>query len=57
MGKTETLKKRKAFSVSDVPIVKLKKGVESFPHDPNKFLRNGKKIRQALIEAMEEGDV
>jgi probable addiction module antidote protein len=43
--------------MDSVPIVKLKKGVESFPHDPNEFLRDRHKIRQALTEAMEEGDV
>ncbi|MBK8204938.1 MAG: hypothetical protein IPK68_22415 [Bdellovibrionales bacterium] len=43
--------------MSDAPIVKLKKGVEGAPHDPNKFLRDRDKIRYALIEAMEEGDM
>lgn len=57
MGKIETLKKRKTFSMDDAPIVKLKKGVESFPHDPNKFLRDRNKIRHALTSAMEEGDM
>jgi probable addiction module antidote protein len=57
MGKTETSKKRKAFSMNDAPIVRLKRGVESLPHDPNKFLRDRDKIRRALTEAMEEGDM
>jgi probable addiction module antidote protein len=57
MGKTETSKKRKAFSMDDAPIVKLKKGIESLPHDPDKFLQDRDKIRHALTEAMEEGDV
>lgn len=57
MGKTKTSKKQKAFSMDDTPIVKLKKGVESRPHDPNKFLRDQDKIRHALTEAMEDGDV
>jgi probable addiction module antidote protein len=57
MAKTETSKKQKVFSMNDAPIVKLKKGVVSFPHDPNKFLQDRPKIRQALTEAMEEGDM
>jgi probable addiction module antidote protein len=57
MGKTKILKKRKTFSMHEAPIVKLKNGVESLPHDPNKFLRDRNKIRHALTEAMEEGDV
>ena|SRR5258708_28292162 len=57
MGKTETSKKRKTSSMRDAPIVSLKKGIESVPHDPNKFLRNRDKIRHALTEAMEEGDM
>jgi probable addiction module antidote protein len=57
MGKTETLKKRKASSMSKAPIVKLKKIVESVPHDPDNFLRDRDKIRHALTEAMEEGDM
>ncbi len=57
MGKTATSKKRKTSSMSNAPIVKLKKGVESVPHDPDKFLRDRDKIRHALTEAMEEGDM
>jgi probable addiction module antidote protein len=57
MGKTETLKKQKKSSMHNAPIVKVKKGVVSTPHDPNKFLRDSSKIRQALTEAMEEGDM
>ncbi len=57
MAKTATLKKRKTFSMDDAPIVKLKNGLESVPHDPDEFLKDRAKIRQALTEAMEEGDM
>lgn len=57
MGKTGTSKRQKNFSMHDAPIMKVKRGVESVPHDPNKFLRDRSKIRQALTEAMEGGDM
>ena len=57
MGKTKPSKKRKAFSMDDAPIVRLRSGEESLPHDPSKFLRDRDKILHALTEAMEEGDV
>jgi probable addiction module antidote protein len=57
MAKSATLKRRKIFSMHDAPIVKLKNGIQSFPHDPNEFLKNRAKVRQALTEAMEEGDM
>lgn len=57
MGKTKTSKKQRAFSMDDASIVKLKNGVASRSHDPNKFLRDQDKIRHALTEAMEQGDV
>ena len=57
MVKAKTSKKRKTFSMDDVPIVKLKRDVDSFPHDPNIFLKDRARVRQALTEAMEEGDM
>lgn len=57
MGKAGISKKRKTSSMSDAPIVKLKEGLEGVPHDPDKFLRDRDKIRHALTEAMEDGDM
>ena len=56
MAKKKTSKKSLAFSVKDMPIVTLKKGVKTKAHDPLKKLGNQKFISQALGECLLDGD-
>ncbi|MGE3757051.1 MAG: DNA-binding protein [Pseudobdellovibrionaceae bacterium] len=57
MGKAKTSKKRKAFSIEDLQPVKLKAGVKTSPHDPNKNLRDPEFIKAAIFEALWDGDI
>ncbi len=57
MGKQKTLKKQKPFSLDDMEIVKLKKGVKTHPHDPGKMLRDVAFIKAAVMDALCDGDI
>ena len=54
MAKKKTSKKLKSFSIDDMPTVKVKGA--SKPYSPSKELANAKKISQALVECMLDGD-
>lgn len=56
MAKAKTSKKQKPFSIDDLEPVKLKKGVETKKHDPDKKLRDPEFIREALMQCMLDGD-
>ena len=49
--------KSKAFNVEEVTPIKLKKGVKLPEHNPDIFLKDQKRIREALSQAFFDGDV
>ena len=55
MGRTKTSRKR-GFSFSAMPKVRLKKGAPVHAHDPKAKLRDPKFVIQALTEALVDGD-
>lgn len=57
MGKAKTSRKQKAFSIEDMEPVKLKAGVKTTPHDPNKKLADPNFIAKALVEAFLDSDM
>lgn len=57
MAKAKTSKKRKAFSIEKMQPAKLKAGVKTKPHDPNKNLRDVNFIKRAIFEALWDGDI
>ena len=56
MAKTKTIKKQETSSIEEMPIVKLKKGVKTKKHDPNKKLSNPEFIAHALAQCLLDGD-
>ena len=57
MAKVNTSRKQKTFSVNDMEIVSLKRGVKSTSHDPKRNLANKSFVWTALIECLRDGDV
>jgi len=57
MAKTKTSKKRKAFSINNLQPAKLKLGTKTKLHDPNVNLANAKFIKNAVLEALWDGDI
>jgi len=56
MAKIKTSKKQKRFSIADMPIVKLKKGVKTTPFSPTAILRDRKFVAEALYQCLIDGD-
>lgn len=54
MAKKKTSKKQKNFSISDLPIVKVKGS--SKPYSPSSELASARKISKALVECLLDGD-
>ena len=57
MGKAKTSRKRKVFSIDDMPIVSLKPGIRAESHDPKKNLSEQRFIVDALMDCLLDGDV
>ncbi|MEI7440907.1 MAG: hypothetical protein WCK43_04650 [bacterium] len=57
MAKTAISKKQKTYSLHNLPIGKLKKGVKNYIHKSTPLLKNPKKIAQVLVECLLDGDV
>jgi probable addiction module antidote protein len=51
------LKKTRSFDFNQMESITLKKGVKLVAHDPNEFLVDAAKIKEALMEALFDGDV
>jgi len=56
MAKTKTSKKRAKFSLDDLEITKLAKGVKAKPHDPRKNLSDLDFIQSALLDCIRDVD-
>jgi len=57
MAKTKTSKKPKAFSIDKMHPAKIKAGVKTMTHDPDKNLRDPNFIKAAIFDALWEGDI
>lgn len=57
MAKAKTSKKRKPFSINDLPITKIKSASKITSHDPDKRLKKVDFIAKALIQSLWEGDM
>ena len=56
MAKTKTSKKRAKFSLDDLEITKLPKGVKGKVHNPRKNLSDLEFIQAALLDCIRDGD-
>lgn len=56
MAKAKTLKKRKSFSLDEMPIVSVKGGQKAKAYSPTEKLRDREFVMLALAQALYEGD-
>ncbi len=57
MGKTKISKKPKAFSIEKMESAKIKSGIKTTSHNPDKNLQDPEFIKAAIFETLWDGDI